>query len=73
MLLSFKNIYFFKLSILRPRGVRIIGKLFKFVKRLDIEIDRESNIKTELYTSSITANRKQTLIAKNIGNIAAIV
>ena len=38
-----------------------------------MEIDRESNIQTELFTSRITANSEQTLIAKNIGNVATIV
>ena len=37
-----------------------------------MEIDRESNIQTELFASSIEANSEQTLIAKNIGNVATI-
>ena len=38
-----------------------------------MEVDREANIQTELFASSIAANSEQTLIAKNIGNIATIV
>ena len=38
-----------------------------------MEIDRESNIHTELFASSIAANSDKTLIAKNIGNVSTIV
>ena len=72
MLLSFKNIYFFKLSDLRPRGVRIIGKLFEFKTGCIIKIDIEINVEAETLTSCLFANGKQALIAEQIGYISAI-